>query len=1270
MRDGLLIVDDRAVCIDANESFATLVKCTKADLVGRHLSEFVPADRAAEASALPTATGQEAPALRELPLIAADGAIVQCEWAVNRHFVPGLTLCSARDVTDRYRQARELEKSEARFRAAASAASGLLWTNNAAGEMEGPQPGWANFTGQQMEEYQGYGWAAAVHPEDAQPTLEAWEQAVSERRTFNFEHRVRRHDGVYRMFSIRAVPAVNEAGAIEEWVGVHTDITEDRQMLDALLSSEARFRAMADSAPVLIWIADGNKRCSWFNKPWLRFRGQTMAQEIGFGWQAGTHPEDLERCLRIFNAGFDARVPYQVEYRLLRNDGEWRWVLEHGVPLSGADGSFAGYIGSCVDVTERRGAEEALRESEGRLRAIFDGTYEYIGLMSPDGTMLEANRAALEFAGSQPEDVIGRPFWKAPWVDSTAPEASEQIRGFVLRAAAGEFIRHEVAARKPSGELRRFDLSLYPVRNERGDVSLIVPEARDITEWREAEALLRDSEEGLRLAEAAAGIGIWEWDLTSGNIRWSPEIYSLLGISPETKPSLDAWVACAHPDDTLPALDAARLIAEDTSADGNRLLDTEFRIIRSDGEVRWLMARATVYRSEDGARVRLLGVNMDITAQKRAQQKSAFLVRLDDLIRGLSDQEEITQAAATEIGTQLAANRCIFAEVDTDADTFRVRFDYCAGLQTMVGRYAFSAFGRKWVREMMAGEPFVLVDSEKDPGGQGARQICRAIGIRAMICVPLMKRGKVVAAIAVHSRLPRKWRSGEVELMQVAASRCWESIEHARVEEELRHQRHTFDEVLSNLPDAIAMFDVEKRFTYANRTLLRNWRKTLEEITDRRLAQLGAPPDSAARIERELAECIQTGRPIRNEGEFTDAAGHTSIHEYIMAPVFAENGQVESVTCSWRDITERQRMEQELARSKDRLQQVFAEAPVAIGVFRGVDLRIELMNPMMRSLVQNRELMGRRLADAMPDLGEDLLGALRAVVETGEPFAATDMRVAYDREGFGQIEDHWFNLAFHPLQEASEAPSGVVVVAHEVTAQVRARQELERLNRELEEFAYVASHDLQEPLRMVNIFTDMLITRHLPDNPEAKSYAGYVQQGVLRMEKLIRDLLSYSRTIHSDGQPLGSADLNAALELATSTMQQRLAESGARLIVSELPQVQGDTGQLALVFQNLLSNALKYRRRDAEAEIRISAARDGEFWVIAFADNGIGFRQQYAVRIFGLFKRLHKDEYAGTGLGLAICQRVVERFGGRIWAEGREGEGSTFYVALREARPH
>jgi light-regulated signal transduction histidine kinase (bacteriophytochrome) len=233
-----------------------------------------------------------------------------------------------------------------------------------------------------------------------------------------------------------------------------------------------------------------------------------------------------------------------------------------------------------------------------------------------------------------------------------------------------------------------------------------------------------------------------------------------------------------------------------------------------------------------------------------------------------------------------------------------------------------------------------------------------------------------------------------------------------------------------------------------------------------------------------------------------------------------------------------------------------------------------------------------------------------------------------------------------------------------MTPQVLARRELERANRELEEFAYVASHDLQEPLRMVNVYTQLLIRRHVGDNPQAKQYAAIIHQGVSRMEALIHDLLAFSRTIHSDELQATTADLSAALEEAKSVLEDRIEESGAQITAPLLPAVHGDTAQMAQVFQNLLSNALKYRKNDTCPVIYITAESDGVNWTIAVADNGIGFDSQYTERIFGLFKRLHKTEYAGTGLGLAICRRIVERYKGRIWARSTPGEGSTFYFSL------
>jgi signal transduction histidine kinase len=227
---------------------------------------------------------------------------------------------------------------------------------------------------------------------------------------------------------------------------------------------------------------------------------------------------------------------------------------------------------------------------------------------------------------------------------------------------------------------------------------------------------------------------------------------------------------------------------------------------------------------------------------------------------------------------------------------------------------------------------------------------------------------------------------------------------------------------------------------------------------------------------------------------------------------------------------------------------------------------------------------------------------------------------------------------------------------------------LRRANSELEEFAYVASHDVQEPLRMINSYTQLLLRRHVnQDNAQAQEYADIVRTGVRRVERLIQDLLSYSQMIQG-GQTIDAvADLNGSLSEAIAVMKERIEESGATILYDSLPRVHGDEQQLAHVFQNLLSNALKYRRADEPLTVCITSLRRGDEWVIAVADNGIGFDNEYAERIFGLFKRLHRDEYPGTGLGLAICKRIIERHGGTIWADSKPGTGSKFLFALRAA---
>jgi signal transduction histidine kinase len=231
--------------------------------------------------------------------------------------------------------------------------------------------------------------------------------------------------------------------------------------------------------------------------------------------------------------------------------------------------------------------------------------------------------------------------------------------------------------------------------------------------------------------------------------------------------------------------------------------------------------------------------------------------------------------------------------------------------------------------------------------------------------------------------------------------------------------------------------------------------------------------------------------------------------------------------------------------------------------------------------------------------------------------------------------------------------------------QRRANEELARMNRDLEAFAYAASHDLQEPLRTVKIFSEQLVRLYDNQGQDAEQYVGFVRQGVTRMEQLIRDLLDFSRAAHADGAPAeGTANLTISLSEALKVLGGRIEECRATIVSDPLPVVNGDQAQLAQVFQNLLSNSLKYRKTEEALRIRIVAQADRNMWVVSVADNGIGFDQEYADRIFGLFKRLHRDAYPGTGVGLAICKRVVERYGGRIWARSSSGTGATFYFAL------
>jgi PAS domain S-box-containing protein len=307
------------------------------------------------------------------------------------------------------------------------------------------------------------------------------------------------------------------------------------------------------------------------------------------------------------------------------------------------------------------------------------------------------------------------------------------------------------------------------------------------------------------------------------------------------------------------------------------------------------------------------------------------------------------------------------------------------------------------------------------------------------------------------------------------------------------------------------------------------------------------------------------------------------------------------------------------------------------------------------------ELIGRQIDVLVPDGMRRGHPALR-----GEFMQDPSARaMGAGRELFAKRKDGHevpVEIGLNPLS----TDSGMFVLASvvDITERKRSEFDLKRSNEELERFAYVASHDLQEPLRMVASYVQLLGKRYKGKlDADADEFIGYAADGAMRMQRLIEDLLAFSR-VGTRGATSVPVDINMVLAGALTNVRLSIEESGASVTAGELPTVPGDPGQLGHLFQNLISNAVKFRGEDPPL-VRVSAERDADNWLFRVHDNGIGIAPEYFDRIFVIFQRLHgREKYSGTGIGLAIARKIVERHGGRIWVESTPGRGTTFLFTL------
>ncbi len=463
---------------------------------------------------------------------------------------------------------------------------------------------WLEFTGLKLEEVQGWGWRAALHPEDAGRVVRDWRAALAEGAPFEAEARIRRVDGGYRWFLLRNVPLRDELGRIIQWYGTGHDTEDLKQAKDRLLLA-------IDTTPALLHTGRPDGYLDYFNRRWLEYLGLSLEDISGWQWTGPVHPDDVEELMRKWRSALVTGEPFEAEARVRRADGEYRWLFHRKVPLFGPTGAIVKWYGSSIDVEDRRRAEDALRRSEFYLaegqRLAHVGSWAF----GSDGFHYWSPEL-FRMYGFDPAS-------KAPsvqeYLNCTHPQDRESMASLIERALA-EASSFDTTKRivRPDGEVRYVRCVGVPVANNK-NLQEYIGSAIDVTEHELLTQELRRREAYLAEAQRLSQTGSFGWRPESGEIVWSDETYRIFEFDHAVKLTIDLLAQRVHPEDRPDFLN----VIESASA-GAIQFEHTYRLLMPDGSVKHLHALARALQDASGDR-EFVGAATDVTSIKRAEEE-------------------------------------------------------------------------------------------------------------------------------------------------------------------------------------------------------------------------------------------------------------------------------------------------------------------------------------------------------------------------------------------------------------------------------------------------------------------------------------------------------------------------------------------------------------------------------------------------------------------------------------------------------------------------
>jgi PAS domain S-box-containing protein len=925
------------------------------------------------------------------------------------------------------------------------------------------------------------------------------------------------------------------------------------------------------------------------------------------------HPDDRSQVLT--ESGHFAA-------RLRCKDGSYRSFTWSAVAAPDARLTFL--VGH--DQTEREQSAEVLHEAEERFRSAFDQAPIGMALVSIEtegaGAFLRVNRSLTEITGYSEEELVGTDFHSI-----AHPEDHDPDSRYVPWMLAGEVPGYEVEKRMrhADGHYIWALLTTSLVRDGQGRPLYLISQVQDITERKQAQDDVMESRARLQaIIDNTPGV-VYVKDRQGRFLLVNHRFEMLHGHDRE-------HVIGKSGHDLFPYEVAESMGADDVGVLQSGLTLEREESFESDGDRRtFLTTRFPLIdvASEDRSPYAVCAISVDITERKRA--------------------EEALRSSEQNLREIINTAQDAFVAVDAD------------GVITAWNPQAERTFG--YTPGEAIGSSFIETIVPPRHRELHARSFENFLETGR---APLFNRR--VELEVLH----RDGHEVPVEMtmspVRVGAGYVFNAFLHdiserIRAEEQMRR----LASIVGSSGDAIVATTTDGTITA--------WNRGAEQL-------LGYPADEAIGTSIESVLAAEGGSRGGNllahamAGEDTFqletvawcADGSLVDISLTVSPIANELGTISGVSFIARDITERKRAERAMREVQEGFRTAFEDAPIGVAMV-GVGEASGRLLQVNRSMCEitgysAEELLALRLSEithpediaAERPLAEKLLEGEIPNYRLEKRYVRKDGDPVWVTHSASAVHDPKGRLLF------------AIAQVEDITERKRAREELERSNMDLQQFAYAASHDLSEPLRMVSSYVQLLARRYGDKlDSDAEEFIGFALDGTVRMQALIDGLLMYSRAGTSE-YAVDPVDCNEILDATLLMLRTSIEETGAEVVAGRLPTIPGDANQLAQLFQNLIGNAMKFVA-DGPPHIEVTAEQEGAGWHFSVSDNGIGIDPAHVERIFTVFQRLHgRGEYPGSGIGLAICKRIVERHGGRIWVESAPGEGSTFHFTIPGSR--